>query len=96
MEALHRRGRCVGFLGDGVNDLAALPATDVGICVAGASAAARSAADLVLLRPDLSPVARGVVEGRTLDNTMKYVKLTAASNLCNVISVVAAGMRCPW
>jgi len=87
----------VGFLGDGVNDTQALRTADVGICVDGATPAARAAADLVLLDPDLAVLTRGVVEGRrTLGNTMKYVKITAASNLGNVISVLVAGAALPF
>ena len=95
--ALRDAGHCVGFLGDGVNDTLALRRADVGICVDSSTPAARDAADLVLLRADLAVLARGVVEGRrTLGNTMKYVKITAASNLGNVISVLVASAVLPF
>ncbi len=95
--ALHAAGHCVGFVGDGVNDTLALRTADVGICVEGATPAARDAADLVLLDSDLRVLAGGVVEGRrTLGNTMKYVKITAASNLGNVLSVLVAGAVLPF
>ncbi|WP_051580591.1 magnesium-translocating P-type ATPase [Pseudonocardia acaciae] len=95
--ALRRRGHCVGFLGDGANDTTALRTADVGICVHNATPAARDAADLVLLDTDPTVLVNGVVAGRrTLGNTMKYVKITAASNLGNVFSVLAASLFLPF
>lgn len=95
--ALRRSGHTVGFLGDGVNDVAALRVADAGIAADTASDVAKQAADLMLLEKDLAVVARGVVEGRrTLANTMKYVKITASSNFGNVLSVVAASVLLPF
>jgi Mg2+-importing ATPase len=95
--ALRARGHCVGFVGDGVNDTLALRTADVGISVDTATPAARDAADLVLLDADLAVLDRGVIEGRrTLGNTMKYVKITAASNFGNVFSVLAASAFLPF
>ncbi|MDT7707437.1 MAG: P-type Mg2+ transporter [Pseudonocardiales bacterium] len=95
--ALQAGGHCVGFLGDGVNDAIALRTADVGIAVHTAAAAARDAADLILLDADLGVLARGVVEGRrALGNTTKYVRITASSNLGNVLSVLAASALLPF
>ncbi|MDR3659911.1 MAG: cation transporting ATPase C-terminal domain-containing protein [Mycobacterium sp.] len=50
----------------------------------------------MLLDKDLAVIADGVVEGRrTLANTLKYVTVTASSNLGNVLTVVAAGAFLP-
>ncbi|MBP2450773.1 magnesium-translocating P-type ATPase [Mycolicibacterium lutetiense] len=95
--ALRQHGCAVGFLGDGVNDVAALRIADAGIAADTATDAAKDAADVILLDKDLEVVARAVVEGRrTLANTMKYVKITAASNFGNVLSVVAASVFLPF
>jgi Mg2+-importing ATPase len=95
--ALRESGHAVGFLGDGVNDVAALRLADAAIAADTASDVAKQAADLMLLDKDLAVVARGVVEGRrTLANTMKYVKITASSNFGNVLSVVAASVFLPF
>ncbi|MBV8928079.1 MAG: magnesium-translocating P-type ATPase, partial [Mycobacteriaceae bacterium] len=95
--ALRENGHAVGFLGDGVNDVAALRVADAGIAADTATDVAKHAADLILLDKDLAVLARGVVEGRrTLANTMKYVKITASSNFGNVLSVLAASVLLPF
>ncbi|WP_234708108.1 magnesium-translocating P-type ATPase [Mycobacteroides immunogenum] len=95
--ALREAGCAVGFLGDGVNDVAALRLADASIAPDTATGAAKQAADLILLDKDLSVIARAVIEGRrTLANTMKYVTITASSNFGNVLSVMAASVLLPF
>ena len=67
VQALREAGRIVAMTGDGANDAAAIRLADVGIAIAGhGSAAARSAADLVLAEPDPARVTDALREGRTL------------------------------
>jgi Mg2+-importing ATPase len=87
----------VGFLGDGVNDAAALREADLAISVGTALPLARDTAEVILLRKDLTVLTQGVLAGRrTFANTMKYVKLTASSNFGNVLSVLAAAVFLPF
>jgi Mg2+-importing ATPase len=97
VRAIRAAGHTVGYLGDGVNDTAALRAADVGICVAGAAAVARHAADAILVHKDLGVIDHGIVEGRRAAlNATKYLKATLSANLANVSSVLAASVLLPF
>lgn len=87
----------VGFLGDGINDAAALRQSDIGISVDSAVDIAKESADIILLEKDLMVLKEGVVEGRrTFGNIVKYIKMTASSNFGNMFSVMAASAFLPF
>ena len=58
IQALHRDGHVVGFLGDGINDGPALRAADVGISVDTAVDIAKESADIILLEKSLMVLER--------------------------------------
>jgi len=66
VRALQSRGHIVGMTGDGVNDAPALKQADAGIAVAGATDAARAAADVVLLSPGLSVIVDAIRQAREI------------------------------
>ncbi|MGE0159239.1 MAG: magnesium-translocating P-type ATPase [Gemmatimonadales bacterium] len=93
ISALRRTGVSVGYLGDGINDAGALHAADIGISVDTAVDATHRAADIVLLRKDLTVLADGVAEGRrAFANTLKYVFVTTSASFGNMLSMAGASL----
>jgi len=97
LRALRQRGHVVGFLGDGINDAPSLHAADVGISVATAVDVARDAADIILLRPGLKVLHRGIIEGRRASgNVLKYLLMDTSSNFGNMFSMAGASLFLPF
>mmetsp|Transcript_29113 Transcript_29113/g.62729 ORF Transcript_29113/g.62729 Transcript_29113/m.62729 type:complete len:954 (+) Transcript_29113:166-3027(+) len=71
VQCLREMGFKTGMTGDGVNDAPALKRADVGIAVAGATDAARAAADIVLTNEGLSTIVEGIVISRCIFQRMK-------------------------
>jgi len=70
VELLQNREHIVGMTGDGVNDAPALKKADAGIAVAGATDAAKSAADIVLTLPGLSVIIDAIKQSRKIFQRM--------------------------
>jgi Mg2+-importing ATPase len=91
--ALKKLNLGVAYLGDGINDAAALRAADVGISVDTAVDATKEAADIVLITKDLNILLAAVLEGRrAFGNTLKYILITTSANFGNMFSVVGASL----
>jgi H+-transporting ATPase len=70
VQLLQQKGHIVGMTGDGVNDAPALKKADAGIAVAGATDAAKSAADVVLTKLGLSVIIDAFKESRKIFQRM--------------------------
>ncbi len=87
----------VAYMGDGINDVSAIKAADVGISVENAVDVAREAADFVLMEKDLSVIVDGIREGRkTFANTLKYLYISTGCTFGNMCSVAFASLVLPF
>jgi len=95
--ALKKAGFVVGYMGDGINDVSALHAADVGISVNSAADVAKETAQIVLMEKSLGVLVQGVREGRTtFANTLKYVFMATSSNFGNMFSMAGASLFLPF
>ena len=92
-----RKSYTVAYMGDGINDVSAINAADIGISVENAVDVAREAADFVLMEKDLSVLIDGIKEGRkTFSNTLKYIFINTGSTFGNMFSVAIASLLLPF
>ena len=94
---LRAAGHVVGFMGDGINDAAAMRASDVGISVDTAVDVAKESADIILLEKNLLVLEDGILEGRRVfNNIIKYIKMGASSNFGNMFSMLGSSLLLPF
>jgi H+-transporting ATPase len=85
VENLQNNDHIVGMTGDGVNDAPALKKADSGIAVAGATDAARSAADIVLTKPGLSVIIDAIKQSRQIFQRMQNYSIYRISETIRVV-----------
>ncbi|KAL2651731.1 hypothetical protein R1flu_019859 [Riccia fluitans] len=82
---LQAKKHICGMTGDGVNDAPALKKADIGIAVADATDAARSASDIVLTEPGLSVIISAVLTSRAIFQRMKNYTIYAVSITIRIV-----------
>jgi len=97
IKALQKSNLTVAYIGDGINDVAAINAADIGVSTNNAADIAKEAADFVLLEKDLLVLADGIHEGRkSFLNSMKYIFITTGATFGNMFSVAGASLFLPF
>jgi Mg2+-importing ATPase len=92
-----RKTFTVAYMGDGINDVGAINAADVGISVDNAVDVAKEAADFVLIEKNLEVLCDGIREGRTtFANTLKYIFINTGATFGNMFSVAIASLFLPF
>jgi H+-transporting ATPase len=92
VELLQERNHIVGMTGDGVNDAPALKKADVGIAVAGATDAAKSAADIVFTKPGLSVIIDAIKESRKIFQRMTNYSIYRICETIRVLFFITASI----
>ncbi|CAN1343990.1 ATPase 9, plasma membrane-type [Linum perenne] len=85
VKRLQDKKHICGMTGDGVNDAPALKKADIGIAVADATDAARSASDIVLTEPGLSVIVSAVLTSRAIFQRMKNYTIYAVSITIRIV-----------
>jgi H+-transporting ATPase len=85
VELLQDKGHIVGMTGDGVNDSPALKKANVGIAVAGATDAAKSAAEIVLTRPGISVIIDSIKQSRKIFQRMNNYSIYRITETIRVL-----------
>jgi cation-transporting ATPase I len=94
VRALQRAGRVVARVGDGANDAPAIRLADVGVAIGEHStAAARGAADIVLVDGRIETLVRAIAEGRAMWSSVRdAVSILIGGNLGEIAFTTAVGL----
>lgn len=85
VSVLRENGHTVGFMGDGINDAAAMKAGDIGISVDTAVDVAKESADIILLEKDLMVLEQGIISC-ILSSAPCLFREGYCSTICRLIS----------
>jgi Cu+-exporting ATPase len=92
---LQEKGERVAFVGDGINDAPAIEQADLGIAVSQASDVAGEAADIILLKSDISAVPHSIELAQATLRTIKQNLFWAFFYNAAAIPLAALGFLSP-
>jgi H+-transporting ATPase len=91
VQALQKLGMVVGMTGDGINDAPALKQADVGIAVSTATDVAKSAARVVLTKPNLSDITKIIDGGHRVYRRMMTWTITKLARTAELAALLTFG-----
>lgn len=93
VKALQESGKSIGFVGDGINDSAALAHASVSVSFAGATDMARETADIVLMDNDLSALITAIDAAKTSMRTVRQnVGIVVVPNVAGMAAAALIGI----